>query len=49
LCHEQGHLTFPDKSEQEIDRLGKDLAALLWAQNYRKVVLAPNAKPPRIS
>ena len=33
----------------EIDRLGKDLAALLWAQNYRKVVLAPNAKPPRIT
>ena len=28
---------------------GKDLAALLWAQNYRKVVLAPNAKPPRIT
>jgi hypothetical protein len=49
LCHEQGHLTFPDKPETEIDRLGKDLAALLWAQNYRKVVLAPNAKPPRIS
>ena len=49
LCHEQGHLTFPDKTEAEIDRLGKDLAALLWAQNYRKVVLAPNAKPPRIT
>jgi hypothetical protein len=49
LCHEQGHLTFPDKSETEIDRLGKDLANLLWAQNYRRVLLSPNSKPPRIS
>ena len=49
LCHEQGHLTFPNLSETEIDRLCKDLAALLWSQNYRKVLLAPNAKPPRIS
>lgn len=49
LCHEQVHLTFPAMSEQEVDRAGKDLAALLWAQSYRKVVLDPNAKPPRIS
>jgi hypothetical protein len=49
LCHEQGHLTFPHLSEAEIDRLGKDLADLLWRQNYRKVLLAPNAKPPRIT
>jgi hypothetical protein len=49
LCHEQGHLTFPDKPESEIDRLGKDLANLLWAQNYRRVLLSPNSKPPRIS
>ena len=49
LCHEQGHLTFPEKSEAEIDRLGKDMANLLWSQNYRRVVLAPNAKPPRIT
>jgi hypothetical protein len=49
LCHEQGHLTFPEKTEAEIDRLGKDLANLLWAQNYRRVLVAPNSKPPRIS
>ena len=49
LCHEQVHLTFPELSEKDVDRAGKDLAAILWAQNYRKVVLAPNAKPPRIS
>ena len=49
LCHEQGHLTFPFLSEDQIDRLGKDLANLLWSQDYRRVVLSPNAKPPRIS
>ena len=49
LCHEQIHLTFPGLSEAEVDRAGKDLAAVLWSQDYRRVVLAPNAKPPRIS
>lgn len=49
LCHEQVHLTFPGLSEAEVDRAGKDLAKLLWAQDYRRVVLAPNANPPRIS
>jgi hypothetical protein len=49
LCHEQVHLTFPGMPEAEVDRAGKDLAKLLWAQDYRRVVLAPNAKPPRIS
>ena len=49
LCHEQVHLTFPEMSEADVDRAGKDLARLLWAQNYRKVVLDPNAKPPRIT
>jgi len=49
LCHEQIHLTFPELSEPQVDRAGKDLAALLWAQDYRRVVLSANAKPPRIS
>ena len=49
LCHEQLHLTFPSLSEKDVDRAGKDLAALLWAQDYRRVVLSPNAQPPRIS
>jgi len=48
LCQEQVHLTFPAMPEAEVDRAGKDLARLLWQQNYRKVVLDPNAKPPRI-
>jgi ribosome assembly protein YihI (activator of Der GTPase) len=49
LCHEQVHLNFPEASESQVDRAGKDLAAMLWDQDYRRVLLAPNAKPPRIS
>lgn len=49
LCHEQVHLTFPEMSEAQVDRAGKDLAAVLWDQNYRRVLLAANAKPPKIS
>jgi hypothetical protein len=49
LCHEQIHLTFPELSEAQVDRAGKDLADVLWNQDYRRVLLAPNAKPPRIS
>jgi hypothetical protein len=49
LCHEQVHLTFPEMSEAQVDRAGKDLAAVLWDQNYRRVLLQPNAKPPKIS
>lgn len=49
LCHEQVHLTFPEMSESQVDRAGKDLAAVLWDQNYRQVLLTPNAKPPKIS
>ena len=49
LCHEQVHLIFPSASEPEVDKAGKALAKMLWAQDYRRVVLAPNAKPPRIT
>lgn len=49
LCHEQVHLTFPEMSEAQVDRAGKDLAAVLWDQNYRRVLLNPNSKPPKIS
>jgi len=49
LCHEQVHLTFPEMSETQVDRAGKDIAAVLWSQNYRRVLLDVNAKPPRIT
>ena len=49
LCHEQVHLLFPEMRETEVDQAGKRIAALLWAQNYRRVLMDTNAKPPRIS
>lgn len=49
LCHEQLHLSFPDMTEKDVDRAGKELCRTLWAQAYRRVLLFPNAKPPRIS
>jgi hypothetical protein len=49
LCHEQVHLLFPELGEKEVDRAGKALAALLWDQNYRRILLLANAKPPRIT
>ena len=36
-------------SESEVDRTGKMICRVLWSQNYRRVLLDPNAKPPRIS
>jgi len=36
-------------SEKEVDRTGKMICKVLWEQNYRRVLLEPNAKPPRIS
>ena len=49
LCHEQVHLIWPKATEPQVDRAGKALAKMLWAQNYRRVVLDANAKPPRIT
>jgi hypothetical protein len=49
LCHEQVHLLFPGLAEGEVDKAGKALAKMLWAEDYRRVLLAPNSKPPRIS
>ena len=49
LIHEVTHLAHPGMSEAEVDRTGKMICKVLWSENYRRVVLAPNAKPPRIS
>jgi hypothetical protein len=49
LCHEQVHLLWPELGEKEVDHAGKALARLLWSENYRRILLLPNAKPPRIS
>jgi len=49
LCHEQVHLIFPDATEPAVDQAGKALAKMLWSENYRRVLMDKNAKPPRIT
>ena len=49
LCHEQLHLSLPDLSEKQIDRLGKELSRTLWQQNFRRVLLSKHTTPVRIS
>ena len=49
LCHEQCHLSLPDLSEAQIDRLGKEVSNTLWKQNYRRVLLDKHSTPIKIS
>jgi len=49
LCHEQLHISLPDLSEKQIDRLGKEMSRTLWDQNYRRVLLGKHKTPVRIS
>jgi hypothetical protein len=49
LCHEQLHLSLPDLSEKQIDRLGKEVSEILWRQNYRKVLIDKHSIPTKIS
>jgi hypothetical protein len=54
LCHEVLHITlFPNDgsaaTEKLVDGAAKKLCNTLWQQNYRRVMLERNAKPPRIT
>jgi hypothetical protein len=49
LIHEVTHLCHPGMTEAEVDRTGKMISRVLWAENYRRVVMDKNAKPPRIT
>jgi predicted SprT family Zn-dependent metalloprotease len=61
LAHEICHLALPEltdhpvksaayrKGEAKVDRMGKMISKVLWAQNYRRVLMDKNAKPPRIT
>lgn len=49
LCHEQLHISLPDLSEAQIDRLGKEVSNTLWKQNYRRVLLDKHSTPVKIS
>lgn len=37
LCHEAIHVGLPTMSEAEVVRVSKIVAAVLWADNYRRV------------
>lgn len=50
LIHEQLHLSFgPDMPEKEVNRVGREICETLWRQEYRRVLLDKNSKPPRIT
>jgi hypothetical protein len=49
LIHEVTHLSHPSMTEKEVDRTGKMISKVLWSENYRRVLMDKNAKPPRIS
>lgn len=49
LCHEQLHISLPELSESQIDRLGKEMSRTLWSQNYRRVLMGKHSTPVRIS
>jgi hypothetical protein len=49
LAHESLHLAFPEMSEKEVDRAGKVVSAVLWQENYRRVLQGKHTTPVRIS
>jgi hypothetical protein len=49
LTHESLHLAFPEMSEKEVDRAGKVVSAVLWQENYRRVLQGKHTTPVRIS
>ena len=54
LCHEVLHISvFPGDTtpatEKIVDAAGKKLCDTLWKQNYRRVMMDKNTKPPRIT
>jgi len=49
LCHEICHLEFPELSESRIDAMGKAIAKIIWAQNYRRVVQSKHTTPVKIT
>ena len=49
LVHEVTHLAHPSMTEAEVDRTGKMISRVLWAEHYRRVLMDKNARPPRIT
>jgi hypothetical protein len=49
LVHEAIHICWPDKDEKDVDRAGKVISAVLWQENYRRVLQGKHTTPVRIS
>ena len=49
LVHEATHICWPDKGEKDVDRAGKLISAVLWQENYRRVLKGKHTTPVRIS
>jgi len=49
LAHEALHIAFPEMSEKEVDRAGKVVSAVLWQENYRRILQSKHTTPVRIS
>jgi hypothetical protein len=49
LVHEAIHICWPDKNEKDVDRAGKVISAVLWQENYRRVLQGKHTTPVRIS
>jgi hypothetical protein len=49
LVHEAIHICWPDKNEKDVDRAGKVISAVLWQENYRRIVQGKHTTPVRIS
>lgn len=53
LCHEALHIAMPElygkKGEATVDRAGKIISKVLWAENYRLVQMDKNNNPPKIT
>ena len=49
LTHEAIHICWPEMGEKEVDRAGKVISAVLWQENFRRVLLGKHTTPVRIS
>jgi hypothetical protein len=49
LVHEAIHICWPDKNEKDVDRAGKVISAVLWQENYRRILQGKHTTPVRIS
>lgn len=49
MVHEALHIAFPEMAEKDVDRAGKVVGAVLWQENYRRILQSKHTTPVRIS